>query len=196
VGHALVALALPGSDTVQKISIIPRGVAALGYTLQLPTEDRFLMTQSELENRIAVLLGGRIAEELVYNEVSTGAQDDLLKATDIARSMIKAYGMSPKFGQVSFERDTRMQFLQTAQPQSAGDYSELTAHEIDCEVRRIIDEQYDRVHDILGARREVLYEAATFLLDKETMTGDELRTIVARASVAALEASVSEVIGA
>jgi cell division protease FtsH len=196
VGHALVALALPGSDTVQKISIIPRGVAALGYTLQLPTEERFLMTQSELENRIAVLLGGRIAEELVYNEVSTGAQDDLLKATDIARSMIKAYGMSPKFGQVSFERDTRMQFLQTAQPQPAGDYSELTAHEIDCEVRRIIDEQYDRVHGILGARREVLYKAATFLLDKETMTGDELRTIVARASVAALEASVSEVIGA
>ena len=90
VGHALVALALPGSDTVQKISIIPRGVAALGYTLQLPTEDRFLMTQSELENRIAVLLGGRIAEEVVYNEVSTGAQDDLLKATDIARSMVKA----------------------------------------------------------------------------------------------------------
>jgi len=195
VGHALVALALPGSDTVQKISIIPRGVAALGYTLQLPTEDRFLMTQSELENRIAVLLGGRIAEELVYNEVSTGAQDDLLKATDIARSMIKAYGMSPKFGQVSFERDTRMPFLQTAQPQPAGDYSEMTAHEIDCEVRRIIDEQYDRVHRILEARRELLHDAAAFLLDKETMSGDELRTIVSRASVAALEASVSEVIG-
>jgi cell division protease FtsH len=195
VGHALVALALPGSDTVQKISIIPRGVAALGYTLQLPTEDRFLMTQSELENRIAVLLGGRIAEELVYNEVSTGAQDDLLKATDIARSMIKAYGMSPKFGQVSFERDTRMPFLQTAQPQPAGDYSEMTAHEIDCEVRRIIDEQYDRVHRILEARRELLHDAAAFLLDKETMSGDELRTIISRASVAALEVSVSEVIG-
>jgi cell division protease FtsH len=195
VGHALVALALPGSDTVQKISIIPRGVAALGYTLQLPTEDRFLMTQTELENRIAVLLGGRIAEELVYNEVSTGAQDDLLKATDIARSMIKAYGMSPKFGQVSFERDTRLQFLQSGQPQPAGDYSELTAHEIDCEVRRIIDEQYDRVHGILGARRDVLHEAAACLLDKETMTGEELRTIVARASVTALEASVVEVIG-
>ena len=195
VGHALMALALPGSDTVQKISIIPRGVAALGYTLQLPTEDRFLMTQSELENRIAVLLGGRIAEELVYNEVSTGAQDDLLKATDIARSMIKAYGMSPKFGQVSFERDARMQFLHTAQPQPTGDYSELTAHEIDCEVRRIIDEQYDRVHAILGARREVLHDAAAFLLDKESMTGDELRTLVSSASVAALEASVSEVIG-
>lgn len=124
-------------------------MAALGYTLQLPTEDRFLMTQSELENRIAVLLGGRMAEELIYNEVSTGAQDDLLKATDIARSMIKAYGMSPKFGQVSFERDSRSQFLQTGQPQPASDYSELTAHEIDCEVRRIMDEQYDRVHHLL-----------------------------------------------
>jgi cell division protease FtsH len=195
VGHALVALALPGSDTVQKISIIPRGVAALGYTLQLPTEDRFLMTQSELENRIAVLLGGRIAEEVVYNEVSTGAQDDLLKATDIARSMVKAYGMSPKFGQVSFERDTRSPFLQTGQPQTTGDYSELTAHDIDCEVRRIIDEQYDRVHGILEARREVLYEAAAFLLDKEVMTGDELRTIAARATVPALDLSVAEVIG-
>ncbi len=195
VGHAVVALALPGSDTVQKISIIPRGVAALGYTLQLPTEDRFLMTQSELENRIAILLGGRIAEELVYHEVSTGAQDDLLKATDIARSMVKAYGMSPKFGQVSFERDARSQFLQTGQPQPAGDYSELTAHDIDCEVRRIIDEQYDRVHGILGARRDVLDEAAAFLLDKETMTGDELRTIAARTAVTVLEASVAEVIG-
>ncbi|ETX01633.1 MAG: hypothetical protein ETSY1_06630 [Candidatus Entotheonella factor] len=153
------------------------------------------MTQSELENRIAVLLGGRMAEELIYNEVSTGAQDDLLKATDIARSMIKAYGMSPKFGQVSFERDSRSQFLQTGQPQPASDYSELTAHEIDCEVRRIMDEQYDRVHHLLGARREVLREAASFLLDKETMTGDELRQIAARAAVSALEASVAEVIG-
>lgn len=195
VGHALVALALPGSGTVQKISIIPRGVAALGYTLQLPTEDRFLMTQTELENRIAVLLGGRMAEELVYNEVSTGAQDDLLKATDIARSMIKAYGMSPKFGQVSFERDTRSPFLQTGQPQPSGDYSELTAHDIDCEVRRIMDEQYDRVHEILETRREMLAEAAAFLLDKETMTGEELRAIAARATVTALEASVAEVIG-
>jgi cell division protease FtsH len=153
------------------------------------------MTQTELENRIAVLLGGRMAEELVYNEVSTGAQDDLLKATDIARSMIKAYGMSPKFGQVSFERDTRSPFLQTGQPQPSGDYSELTAHDIDCEVRRIMDEQYDRVHEILETRREMLAEAAAFLLDKETMTGEELRAIAARATVTALEASVAEVIG-
>ncbi len=195
VGHALVALALPGSDTVQKISIIPRGVAALGYTLQLPTEDRFLMTQTELENRIAVLLGGRLAEELIYNEVSTGAQDDLMKATDIARSMIKAYGMSPKFGQVSFDRDAQSQFLPTGQPQPVGNYSELTAHEIDCEVRRIMDEQYNRVYDLLDARRDVLQQAAAFLLDKETMTGEELSAIVAQAAVSALEASVAEVIG-
>lgn len=195
VGHALVALALPGSDTVQKISIIPRGVAALGYTLQLPTEDRFLMTQTELENRIAMLLGGRLAEELIYDEVSTGAQDDLMKATDIARNMIKAYGMSPRFGQVSFDRDTRTQFLQTGQPQPAGEYSELTAHEIDCEVRRIMDEQYNRVHDLLNAQRDVLQQAAAFLLDKETMTGDELRAIAEQTAVSALEASVAEVIG-
>src|SRR6266705_3276712 len=111
VGHALVALSFPGSDTIQKISIIPRGIAALGYTLQLPTEDRFLMTKSELENKIAVLLGGRVAEELIYQEVSTGARDDLLKATDIARSMVKAYGMSEKLGQLSLERERRPMYL-------------------------------------------------------------------------------------
>jgi cell division protease FtsH len=194
VGHALVALTLPGADAVQKISIIPRGVAALGYTLQLPTEDRFLMTQSELENRIAVLLGGRIAEELIYGEVSTGAQDDLRKATDMARSMIKAYGMSPKLGQVSFESEGRSPFLQTAQS-SAGDYSELTAHDIDCEIRRIIDQQSDRVHIILEARRETLRQAAAFLLDQETMSGEELRAIAERSAVSALEASVAEVVG-
>ena len=113
VGHALVALTLPGMDAVQKISIIPRGVAALGYTLQLPTEDRFLMTKSELENKIAVLLGGRVAEELIYHEISTGARDDLLKATDIAKSMVKAYGMSEKLGQISFDGERQPLFLQT-----------------------------------------------------------------------------------
>ena len=194
VGHALVALTLPGADAVQKISIIPRGVAALGYTLQLPTEDRFLMTQSELENRIAVLLGGRLAEELIYGEVSTGAQDDLRKATDMARSMIKEYGMSPKLGQVSFEAEARSPFLQPGQS-SAGDYSELTAHDIDCEVRRIIDEQYDRVHAILEARRETLRQAAAFLLEQETMSGEELRAIADGSAVSALEASVAEAVG-
>ena len=193
IGHALVALALPGSDQVQKISIIPRGVAALGYTLQLPTEDRFLMTKSELENRIAVLLGGRMSEELIYGEVSTGAQDDLMKATDIAKSMVKAYGMSPKFGLVSFDRDDRGRFLQTGQPQTPADYSELTAHEIDCEVRRIMDEQVDRVRLLLDERLEALRQAAAVLLQQETMTGEELEAIVSDVVVSHLEASVNDI---
>ena len=174
VGHALVALALPGTDQVQKISIIPRGVAALGYTLQLPTEDRFLMTQSELENKIAVLLGGRVAEELIYQEVSTGARDDLLKATDIAKNMVKAYGMSERLGQISFEQDNQPTFLQTGQPQTPGNYSEQTAYDIDCEVRQIIEVQYARVREILTARQEVLCQAATVLLQQEVMSGEEL----------------------
>ena len=149
VGHALVALSIPGSDAVHKISIIPRGIAALGYTMQLPTEDRFLMTGQELKNKIAVLLGGRAAEELIYREVSTGAQDDLRKATDIATSMVKVYGMSDKLGQRSFERDRQSLFLQPAQPPAQGDYSEETSREIDCEVRRIIDEQYERTRAII-----------------------------------------------
>jgi cell division protease FtsH len=186
------ALALPGSNVVQKISIIPRGVAALGYTLQLPTEDRFLMTQSELEYRIAVLLGGRISEDLIYGEVSTGAQDDLLKATDIAKNMVRAYGMSPKFGQVSFDRDNRSPFLQTGQAQTSADYSELTAHEIDCEIRRIIDVQVERVRLLLEERLDALRQAATVLLQQETMSGDELRDIVSQVEVATLEASVAE----
>ncbi|MEK6618117.1 MAG: cell division protein FtsH, partial [Nitrospirota bacterium] len=181
VGHALVALSIPGADAVQKISIIPRGIAALGYTIQLPTEDRFLMTKSELGNKIAVLLGGRVAEEIIYKEVSTGARDDLLKATDIAKSMVKAYGMSDKLGQISFERERQPLFLQTGQPQTAGDYSEETSREIDCEVRRIIDEQYARVTTLLGTQQDVLREAAGVLLGKETITGEDLKAIIAKA---------------
>jgi cell division protease FtsH len=178
-GHALVALALPGTESVQKISIIPRGIAALGYTLQLPTEDRFLMTQSELENKIAVLLGGRVAEEMVFGEASTGAQNDLLKATDIARSMVKAYGMSGKLGTVTLERERQPQFLPGyAPPAERGDYAEETAREIDCEIRRIIDEQYDRVKDLLAARRVALVEVARVLLEREVIGGAELKAIV------------------
>jgi cell division protease FtsH len=184
VGHALVALSIPGSDAVHKISIIPRGIAALGYTMQLPTEDRFLMTKTELQNKIAVLLGGRVAEETIYGEISTGAQDDLLKATDIAKSMVKAYGMSNKLGQVSFERDRRPLFLQAPQQEGHADYSEETSREIDCEVRRIIDEQYGRVKNILRAQEPVMREAAAVLLGKETITGEELKAIVAKSSAA------------
>jgi len=178
-GHALVASALPGADEVHKISIIPRGVAALGYTMQLPTEDRFLMTESELENRVATLLGGRIAEELIFDEVSTGAHDDLSKATDIARSMVKTFGMSPRLGQVSLEKDRRGVMLQSPlEPSARVEYSEQTARAIDDEVRRIIDEQRERVAEILSRRRQVLVRAAQLLLAKETISGQELRDMM------------------
>jgi len=177
-GHALVAMLLPGMDQVQKISIIPRGVAALGYTLQLPTEDRFLMTKSELENKVAVLLGGRIAEELTFGEASTGAQNDLMKATDIAKSMVKSYGMSGTLGTITLERERQPQFLQLPVGSEKGDYSEETAREIDCEVRRIIDEQYERVKRLLGERKAALQQGAQLLLEQEVITGAELKAIM------------------
>jgi cell division protease FtsH len=178
-GHAIVALSLPGADTVQKISIIPRGIAALGYTLQLPTEDRFLMTKAELEHKIAVLLGGRIAEELIFGEPSTGAQNDLVKATDIAKSMVKAYGMSEKLGTITLERERQPQFLPIQGAQEGGDYSEETAREIDCEIRRIIETQYEFVKRLLAEKRGALVRGASLLLEKEVMSGAELKDIVA-----------------
>ena len=184
VGHALVAISLPGTDAVQKISIIPRGVAALGYTIQLPTEDRFVMARSELENKIAVLLGGRAAEEIVYGEVSTGAQDDLQKATAIAKSMVKAYGMSERLGEVSLERERPALLLPVEPASSRGDYSEETAREIDCEVRRIIDEQHARAHGLLAGQADVLRETATLLQQKEVITGAELADIRTRCAAA------------
>ncbi|WP_455243143.1 ATP-dependent zinc metalloprotease FtsH, partial [Petrachloros mirabilis] len=177
-GHALVAMSVPGADQVQKISIIPRGIAALGYTLQLPTEDRFLMTKSELENKVAVLLGGRIAEELIFGESSTGAQNDLVKATDIAKSMVKAYGMSEKLGTITLERERQPQFMQIQISQEKGDYSEETAREIDCEIRRIVDEQYERVRRLLSEKKAVLVEGAKMLLEREVITGAELKAIM------------------
>ena len=178
-GHAIVALSMPGADTVQKISIIPRGIAALGYTLQLPTEDRFLMTKTELENKIAVLLGGRIAEELIFGEASTGAQNDLVKVTDIAKSMVKAYGMSEKLGTITLERERQPQFVTIQGAQEGGDYSEETAREIDCEIRRIIDEQYLFVKRLLAEKHSALVRGATLLLEKEVMSGADLKDIMA-----------------
>jgi len=177
-GHAIVALSLPGADTVQKISIIPRGIAALGYTLQLPTEDRFLMTKTELEQKIAVLLGGRIAEELIFGEASTGAQNDLVKATDIAKSMVKAYGMSEKLGMITLERERQPAFMQIQVPSEKGDYSEETAREIDCEIRRIIDDQYEHVKRLLAEKKNALIEGAKVLLEREVITGGDLKAIL------------------
>ena len=178
VGHAIVASALPGADPVQKISIIPRGIAALGYTLQRPTEDRYLMSKSELLNKLTCLLGGRVAEEIVFDEVSTGAQNDLIKATEIARSMVVEYGMSEKLGVVAFERE-RPLFLQVSTYPSLREYSEETAREIDAEIRRIIEEARAKARQILTERRKTLDKVAQILLEKEVIEGEELKRLLA-----------------
>ena len=178
IGHALVALSLPGTDPVQKITIIPRGIAALGYTMQVPTEDRFLMKKSELLNRIATLLGGRAAEALVFDDISTGAHNDLSKATDIARSMVKEYGMSEKVGQVYFAREKRSLYLGMPEMQGAMDYSPATAELIDQEVGEIIRGQYEAAVNILEKSRAVLEKAAALLLEKETIEGGELKQLM------------------
>jgi cell division protease FtsH len=172
-GHALVALTLPGVDPVHKVSIIPRGVGALGYTLQRPTEDRFLMTVEELEHKMTVLLGGRAAEQLVFGEVSTGAADDLMKVTEIARSMVTRYGMDPTLGQAALETE-RGTFL--GQPIEGGGrrFSEETAREIDVAVRERIERAFQKALEILRARRGELASLAGKLLEKETLTADEL----------------------
>ena len=178
-GHAIVAMALPGADPVQKISIIPRGIAALGYTMQVPTEDRFLMRKTELENRIATLLGGRAAEEIIFNDISTGAHNDLSRATDIARSMIKEYGMSKRLGQVYFAHKDQSRFLQPNR-EPGGEYSETTANMIDEEVRCIIDEQYAVALRILKQNHNILEETAETLIEKEVIDGDVLKQLRAK----------------
>lgn len=177
-GHALMAEFLETADPVHKISIIPRGIAALGYTLQLPTEDRYLMTKNELLDRLSVLLGGRIAEEIIFGEVSTGAQNDLGRATDIAKSMVKEYGMSEKLGLMTFERERKPLFLDFDPSRGTKDYSEETAREIDDEIRKIIDQSYVKVKTVLIEKREILERVAQILLEKESIDGETLRTIL------------------
>ncbi|MBX4899633.1 ATP-dependent metallopeptidase FtsH/Yme1/Tma family protein [Rhizobium bangladeshense] len=181
-GHALVAMALPGVDPVHKVSIIPRGIGALGYTIQRPTEDRFLMTRQELENKMAVLLGGRAAEWIVYGHLSTGAADDLVKVTDIARAMVTRYGMTEKLGHVALEKDRRS-FLATDQPYygpQEQEYSDETAATVDEEVRRIVDETFDRTVALLRERKTTLERAAQLLLQKETLNESDLKLLLAR----------------
>lgn len=179
-GHAIVAESLEHADPVHKISIIPRGIAALGYTQQQPTEDRYLMTRSELLDRLAVLLGGRVAEELVFQEISTGAQNDLQRASDIARSMVTAYGMSDRLGLVSYERPRQTMFL--PEGFSTGkNYSEAKAAEIDEEVARLVEEAHLRVRQILTERRGVLNDLAQLLSEKESVQGEELRKMLSAA---------------
>jgi len=178
-GHAIVAERVPTADPVHKISIIPRGVAALGYTQQLPTEDRYLLTKQELMDRIAVLLGGRVAEEIVFNEISTGAGNDLERVTELARSMVMEYGMSRELGPVNLSGPRRTQFLQSdgSVPQQRN-YSEGTAREIDAEIRGLIEGTYDRVRKLLTEDREVLEVLARRLLEKEVVDEGELREIM------------------
>ena len=176
-GHAIVASFLPNADPVRRISIIPRGIAALGYTLQLPTEDRYLMTRSELLDRLAVLLGGRVAEELTFGEISTGAHNDLQRATDIATSMVKEFGMSDRLGYVTFEKEKKSLFFPAAFG-SGRDYSEETARQIDAEVKKIVDDTYARVKELLTSKKENVNELARLLLEKEVVEEEDLKKIL------------------
>jgi cell division protease FtsH len=178
-GHAIVAESVEHADPVHKISIIPRGIAALGYTQQQPTEDRYLMTRSELLDRLAVLLGGRVAEEMVFGEISTGAQNDLQRATDIARSMVAEYGMSDRLGLVTYERARQPMFLPGGFPPSKT-YSEEKAGQIDEEISRVVEEAHQRVRGILSAHRNVLDDLAHLVSEKEIVQGDVLREMLGK----------------
>jgi cell division protease FtsH len=179
-GHALVAYSLPNTDPVHKVSIIPRGLAALGYTMQRPEGDRFLMTQSELESRIQVLLAGTIAEEIIYSDISTGAQNDLERATAIARSMVMEYGMS-RLGRVNYRESNRSPFLaMAAGEENVRHCSEQTLREIDQEVRRFLDESIVKVRHILDVRRGALEALTKRLIEVESIDSTELKEIVER----------------
>ncbi|OIQ71374.1 ATP-dependent zinc metalloprotease FtsH 4 [mine drainage metagenome] len=180
-GHALVAMSLPGSDVVHKVSIIPRGIGSLGYTIQRPTEDRYLMTREELENKMTVLMGGRAAEHIVYGHWSTGAADDLAKVTDIARSMVTRYAMVEALGQMALENPPQSMLGGPAMPQPH-DYSEQTAREIDCAVRELVNGAFDHAQSILTQKRAILEEGAKQLLRKETLSDVELKALVGAAT--------------
>ena len=177
-GHALVATSVAHADPVHKVTIIPRGVAALGMTYQLPTEDRFLLTRAELDDRLAVLLGGRVAEELVYGEVSTGAHNDLERATELARLMVTKYGMSERVGLATYGERVPL-FLKGTGVGGERDFSEATARAIDEEVRAMLDRTHDRVRGILTTKKSVLVAAAQELKRTETLEGERLRSALA-----------------
>ena len=177
-GHAIVATVLPGLDPVHKISIVQRGFGALGYTMQLPLEDRYLMSKTDLEHQLAVLLGGRTAEALVFGEVSTGAQNDLVRATDIARAMVTEYGMSDAIGPIHHEGQRRNPFLDSPFLPERGSYADETARTIDAEVKRLIGEAETSARQILSERRTMLDTLSERLLEKEVIEGEELRKLV------------------
>lgn len=179
VGHALVACVLPNVDPVHKVSIIPRGLSALGYTLQRPEEDRQLITKTELQNRICVLLGGIAAEDIIYQENSTGGSNDLQRATDLARRMVTEFGMSPKLGRVHYSEGSRSAFLGTMMPGSGEtQHAEETVREIDLEVRRIIDTAYASAHEILASRRPIVEHLTRELLEREVMDAAQIQAVL------------------
>jgi cell division protease FtsH len=200
-GHAIVATVLPGVDPVHKVSIVSRGFGALGYTMQLPLEDRYLMSKTDLEYRLSVLLGGRTAESIAFDEVSTGAQNDLLRATDIARAMVTEFGMSEAIGPVNHEGHRRNSFIETPYAPERGVYAEETARVIDAEVRRLITTAEDRSRRILVERRDVLDVLSARLLEKEVVEGEELRQLLAsdddaeRRADESIEQSTDRVVG-
>ena len=179
-GHALVAESREHADRVAKISVIPRGVAALGYTQQQPTEDRYLMTRAELLDRLDVLLGGRVAEELVFGDVSTGAQDDLQRATDMARHMVARYGMSEALGLATFEQPRQALFLNVPS-MAQREYSEETARRIDAEIEKLLETAHGRVRETLTAKRDVLLSLAKLLIEKEVVSRNDLTALLASA---------------
>ena len=178
-GHAIVASVLPNMDPVHKISIVARGFGALGYTMQLPLEDRYLMQKGDLLNQLAILLGGRSAEEIAVGEISTGAQNDLQRVTDVARAMVTEWGMSEKLGMVNYDQSRRGRFLDLGMPAERGNYSEETARTIDEEVKQIISGAHDVARRVLRENRDILERVTRYLLEKEVMEGDELRAMFA-----------------
>jgi cell division protease FtsH len=177
-GHAIVATSIPGMDPVHKISIVQRGFGALGYTMQLPLEDRYLMQRQDLLNQLAVLLGGRTAEELALGEISTGAQNDLQRATDIARAMVTEWGMSDELGAINYDGHKRNKFLDIQIGPERGNYAEDTARLIDSEVKRIMTDAHTRARTILTDKRDMLEKVTRQLLEVEVMEGDTLRAIL------------------
>jgi cell division protease FtsH len=189
-GHAIVASTLPNLDPVHKISIVQRGFGALGYTMQLPLEDRYLMQRGDLESQLAVLLGGRTAEEIALGEISTGAQNDLQRATDIARAMVTEFGMSDAVGAINYDGNKRNRFLDLPLPAERGLYAEETAQTIDAEIKRILTEAHDKAREVLTANRDKLERVTRRLLEIEVMEGDELRRLL---ELPPAEASVDKV---
>ncbi|MBN2192883.1 MAG: ATP-dependent zinc metalloprotease FtsH [Polyangiaceae bacterium] len=192
-GHAILAASITGSDPVHKVSIIPRGIGALGYTIQRPTEDRYLMTRTELENRMAVLMGGRAAEQVVFSHLSTGAADDLTKIADIARSIVTRYAMEPSLGHVAFETEPRSHLGPGGEGLRPRLYSDDTVREIDCAIRRIVLTAFERAVAVLEDNREVLERSARLLLEKETLDASDLESLFREVTRAPATAKLANV---